>query len=330
MINTLSILFVAASLGIQPQVQDNRHEYVEILPSKTYVICAEDCGKPTPKKKRQVFRREISGQRNAYSQINDYLGNLPQGRPAPPADPFRSDRHFQNRDRNPSDMGRNVTAGHSPHPPEKMMAGRTNEEPVPHRRTPSESPSAGKPKTTYNVVFKKLTPDDIKALENNAKMEEKPGTNLKSNPVDTAAAGDETVYFDLNSSIITQEEKDKLEAWLISNKASRYKVSGYACPLSKEQRSMKLSENRAEAVRKIILEHKKDASVITQGMGSSEVFDQNTLKLNRRVTITALGGPSIKKTVTVIPKDTMSKKGEALKQYIRDSKGMAIIQEEQP
>lgn len=322
MINSIAILLTTAAMGIQPQVQHNPHHLVEILPSQTYVLCNEDCVQPTPKTKRTIHRREYDRQEKSYSRIDQQIQGM------------------RNREENPA---RPAYRPQPVRPPQEMLAAREpssiparplREEP---NREYSNFPAPKeKPKTTYKVIFKKLTPEDLAAAGNTKAPEGKSRTEQKTvDPNITVHAGEvnignETVYFDLNSSRLSSEEVEKLDRWLSEVKATRYKVNGYACPVDKEQRSMKLSEYRAETVRKFIVERRKNAIVITRGLGGSEVFDSKHLKMNRRVNIVAIDSEPVQNSVVVVPKDTTSKTNDAIRQHIREVRGVAQVHGKEP
>jgi len=209
-------------------------------------------------------------------------------------------------------------------------------QPEPNREYSNFPAPKEKPKTTYKVIFKKLTPEDLAAAGNTKAPETASRSAQKTvDPNITVHAGEinmgsETVYFDLNSSRLLPEESEKLDRWLSEVRATRYKVNGYACPVNKEQRSMRLSENRAETVRKFIMERRKNAIVITRGLGGSEVFDKNALKMNRRVNIVAIDSEPVQNSVVVVPKDTTAKTNEAIRQHIREVRGVAQVQGKEP
>lgn len=322
MINTIAILLTTAAMGIQPQIQHNPHHLVEILPSQTYVLCNDDCVQPTPKTKRTIHRREIDRPGNSYSRIDQQIQGI------------------RNRQEDPA---RPAYRPQPERPPREMMAAREPSattgraiQSEPNREYSKFPAPKEKPKTTYKVIFKKLTPEDLAAAGNTKAPEVKSRTEQKTvDPNITVHAGEinmgsETVYFDLNSSRLSSEESEKLDRWLSEVKATRYKVNGYACPVDREQRSMKLSENRAETVRKFIMERRKNAIVITNGLGGSEVFDSKTLKMNRRVNIVAIDSEPVQNTVVVVPKDTTSKTNEAIRQHIREVRGVAQVQGKEP
>lgn len=200
MINIISILLIATSLGVQPQIMNQQHQLVEILPAKTYVLCADDgCIKPTSKTKINVVKRtEFEQDKNAYTKIVDYL---------------KTEQTVSN---------------------DKMILEGTK---------------------TSSVIMR--------------------GQNT-------------AVFFNVNSSVVSRKEKEKLIAWLHRVKLHHFRVVGYNCPISGETKDEKLSRDRAEAVKKIIIAKKKDAIVITIGKGGNELFSQKNTKLNRRVNIVAI------------------------------------------
>jgi outer membrane protein OmpA-like peptidoglycan-associated protein len=198
------------------------------------------------------------------------------------------------------------------------MAGRTRSVPQESiKKTTTARLAIEKPKVTYNieridapkpaplvVTYKKLNPED----------------KTKSGSPGDVEKDKEAVFFDINSSIISEKEKKKLIAWIDSVKSNRYKVLGFSCSTSEESNNMSLSENRAETVRKIIMERRKDAIVTTQGMGRSQSFSQNDQSLNRRANIIALEGEPVKKSVIIVPADTVSNKLEAVKHKVLEEK----------
>lgn len=98
----------------------------------------------------------------------------------------------------------------------------------------------------------------------------------------------ESIFFEFNSSNISPNEKEKLLEWLRHVRAPRYRVNGYTCQIGNEQNNMTLSENRAEAIRAIVLEVYDKAIVITRGMGKTNTFGKEDNGQNRRANIEAL------------------------------------------
>jgi len=119
----------------------------------------------------------------------------------------------------------------------------------------------------------------------------------------TAEKTTETIHFDLNSSVIREEEKAKLRAWLDRVNADRFEVDGYTCRLGGEQPNLKVAAERAEAVKKYILEKRRQGVVTARGLGKKNYVSRTDLPPNRRVEIRALVNSPAEKSKTVAPKD---------------------------
>ena len=113
----------------------------------------------------------------------------------------------------------------------------------------------------------------------------------------TSASASLMITFETQSSKLTNESKqvlDKLAAALVSEKLASFKFSieGHADSRGNSEKNMKLSEERAEAVRKqLISEHHVDAArLIAIGKGDTEQLNPGNPAApeNRRVRIVTL------------------------------------------
>ena len=281
MINIIAIFMISTSLGLQPQVQVNKHPLVEILPSKTYVFCIDNCNQPTPKVKKTIIKRtEDENKQNTYSPLTEYIKQQKE----------KQELNVAAKEDNP------------------VVISKVSEKPaIEETIKPIKKPQ--KAHSIKKTGFKKIkaahagvkVPAPVVAEENpdivtaciSANTPE-PVVNEISAPVTNFVEEEkkgmaETVYFSLNSSVLSKKEMEKLNEWLKRVKADHYTVLGYNCPISGEMKDRGLSVKRAEAVRNLILKEQKNAVVVTQGMGRSELFSQKDSKLNRRVNIVAKG-----------------------------------------
>lgn len=289
MINIIATFVISTSLGLQPQLQINKHPLVEILPSKTYVFCIGDCNQPTPKVKKTIIKRENNeNKQDAYSPLVEYI---------------RKQKEQQEL---------NVAAKEEP----PVVASKLPEKPAveeiikPVNKLPKvqtkrkarikkiQAVQTGV-KTPKPVVAEEI-PDIVTACVSASTPE--PVVNEISTPVANFAEEEkkgmaETVYFGMNSSVLSKQETEKLNEWLKRVKADHYTVLGYNCPISGEMKDRGLSVKRAEAVRNIILKEQINAVVVTQGMGRGELFSQKDSRLNRRVNIMAHGKKVAKNTL---------------------------------
>lgn len=96
-----------------------------------------------------------------------------------------------------------------------------------------------------------------------------------------------TVYFELNSSVLSSKEKAKLDKWLSEVKINDFDVRGYTCQIGGEIHNKKLSEERAQIVKAYILSKKNDAVIEAEGMGKGHYVSPDNLPLNRRAEVHA-------------------------------------------
>ena len=106
----------------------------------------------------------------------------------------------------------------------------------------------------------------------------------------------ETVYFENNSSVLSQNDQAKINKFAKNPKGSCAKrnyliqVDGYTNTIGTAAYNMKLSERRAEAVKEALVKAGvAPCQIQTKGYGElNPIADNNTaegLKLNRRATI---------------------------------------------
>lgn len=160
-------------------------------------------------------------------------------------------------------------------------------------------------KPAYSMSFSKIN-DYLKT-----KAEGAATSRIKSDTVSRSIVlMPHTVYFDLDSAIISEKEKVKILDWIGKNKAVRYEVSGYTCQLGTEKHNQSLSEKRADSVRKYLEDNLKSlsVSVTAKGMGMGHYISIKDYALNRRAEIKAISDREIippkvsqQKTKKVVP-----------------------------
>ena len=235
------------------------------------MLCADKCAAPTPKKKKVVMKRDIKRERTGFTRANDFIS----------VNQYLKDRQKETT----ASQGSNATAKkEAPHqihtikkadPPKVKFLPKKEEKPDPVKVAP---PAAVKEPA-------KVTPPiatETTGYEDTETRNVVSGTkgNLE---------GALTIFFDYNSSVVAANEKDKLLTWVeqLGDNVVYYEISGFTCPVNKEQRAVNLSINRAEAIRILIKEKKKRVVVTTKGMGTGRAYDKNDLSQNRRAEIRA-------------------------------------------
>lgn len=96
---------------------------------------------------------------------------------------------------------------------------------------------------------------------------------------------EESILFDIDKSRVKEEVKvhlDTLSKALVTNKDIRIKIDGYTCNLGSENYNLKLSLNRAKAIKEYLMGNKVFSNSITvEGYGESDPIENNTSEANR-------------------------------------------------
>jgi hypothetical protein len=256
-INTILILAAVAivNVNIQPEMQTRKHPMVEFMPSQVYVLCADQCESPTPKKKKTVIRRDVK-QEHGFTRAKN----------------FESVSAYL-KERQTSGATQQAVI-------KKEHAIKKTESSVPRVKFIPKGEKAEKP----DEPAKNTSTATTETSRNEGTESRNFATGTKG-----SMTGALTILFDFNSSIVTEGEKAKLLVWMeqIGDDAVYYEISGFTCPVHKEQRAVNLSINRAETIRGIIKGKKKRVVVTTKGMGTGQAYDMNDLRQNRRAEIKA-------------------------------------------
>lgn len=268
-INSILIFAAAASMNVQMETDTRKHPLVEFLPSKVYVLCADQCDAPTPKKQKTVIKRDIKQEKKFTDAKNFEMVNA----------------YLKERQKESGTGGTQakVTTGKEKYPRHVIKKTETSAPKV--KFVPTKETKESKIEKTEPEPVKSTLPTATETLDGNEGAENR---NIVSG-TKGSMTGALTIMFDFNSSIVDRDEKAKLFAWMeqIGDDAVYYEISGYTCPVNKEQRAVSLSINRAEAIRGIIKGKKKRVVVTTKGLGTGQAHDAVDLRQNRRAEIKA-------------------------------------------
>ncbi len=92
-----------------------------------------------------------------------------------------------------------------------------------------------------------------------------------------------TVYFDLNSSVVSESEKQKILSALHTLRGNEMYLAGYTCDIGKKEHNETLAYNRARSVAEILYENDIRPRSVT-GAGKC-CYRSKDKRLNRRVEI---------------------------------------------
>lgn len=260
------VMMTSAVITVQPaEYRYTGYNGVEMLPGPNFILCFDNCPEPTPKSDRVVLRRHT---RTPEQRITDTYA--------------RMDETIQKRQA--------LTAGNSDRITEESGRGdRKSQEAF--AKLDGYIKDMGKTGTPGNV--RAATSRKRMSVSKPAQSDDKTMATYKDmgKQVNEVVEEDDeysrTVYFELNSSVLSAKEKAKIDKWLPVVKINDFDVRGYTCQIGGETHNKKLSEERAQIVKAYILSKMKDAVIEAEGMGKGHYISPDNLPLNRRVEIKA-------------------------------------------
>lgn len=104
------------------------------------------------------------------------------------------------------------------------------------------------------------------------------------------------VYFELDKDVITTEAKKSLDQFLSIKNANGISIVGYADSTGNTSTNLKLSNDRAESVKKYLIDNGLDPKYISEIRGEGERSIDDSLPLNRLVIINFVRVETIRET----------------------------------